>query len=90
MQNFAHKCTVRREWAWTYTLVLLLATHVNDGVLWVSVCEESINYYIIVLFQRLGSRKHACVLPPGPHTQCAQMVVAVICFCCGVLQQRHF
>lgn len=51
-------------------LQLLLATHLNDGVLWVSVCEVSINYYIIVLFLSLESRRHAWILPPGPYPQC--------------------
>lgn len=34
-----------------------MATHLKDGVLWVSIAEASINYCIIVLFWRLERRK---------------------------------
>lgn len=61
-------------------LQLLLATHLNDGVLWVSVYEASINYYIIVLFQSLESRKHAWILPPGPHPQCSHRWWSLLVF----------
>lgn len=59
-------------------LLLLLATHLKNGVLWVSIAEASINYYIIILFWRLERRKTSLHTASG--TSCTVCLHGSSCY----------